>query len=375
MRRLVAALVLAAVVAASCSDDGPAGDQARLRVDGSATVSGADGSDQVVTDDTTLSFGDTVVLDEGTGSLEFADGSRYELRAGVGGAGGTEGADSTVRVGAPPELLAGDVLVSDGFPASVSVDTTTLSASGVLEVDADERRATAFTGRTSLAGVGDLHDLPGLRSVLLSPAAVPEPLTYHGDDPWDRRYLGEAIAFGRRLEALARGYTSRLGPGATGSVGFFESVLPSLRDEREFTADLLLDRPAGETLIGAAIAVEGRQGNFRERWREIFRFRDAGAAWGLVALEQGVSSAPVLQTIELAIARSDEPDLSTTTTSTSTSSTTSTSGPSSSTTSPTTTTTTSTTTTTVPGGGGILDPLLDPSTNAVRDLLESLGLG
>ena len=371
MRRLLAALVLAAVVAASCSDDGPAGDQARLHVDGSATVTGADGSEQVVTDDTTLSFGDTVVLDEGTGSLEFADGSLYELRAGS-----IDGADSTVRVGAPPELLAGDVLVSDGFPASVSVDTATLSASGVLEVDADERRATAFTGRSSLAGVGDLRDLPALRSVLLSAAAEPQPLTYHADDPWDRRYLGEAIAFGRRLEALARGYTSRLGPDATGSVGFFQSVLPSLRDEREFTADLLHDRPAGETLIGAAIAVEGRQGNFRDRWREIFRFRDAGAVWGLVALDQGVSSAPVLQTIELAIARSDEPDLSTTTTSTSTSSTTSTTGPGSSTTSPTTTTTTtSTTTTTVPGAGGLLDPLLDPSANAVQDLLESLGLG
>lgn len=367
MRRLLGALLLAALVAAGCGDDGPAGDQARLRVDGSATVSGPEGREETVTDDTTVSFDDTVTIEEGTASLEFADGSTYELR---GPGESDERSGSQVRIGAPPELLAGELLVVDGFPAAVVVDTATLSASGVLRVDAGEERATAYTGRTMLSGLGDLGELRALRSVLLSAAAAPEPLEYDGSDAWDRRYLGEAIAFGRRLEVLARGYTSELRAGL--SARFLEAVLPALDNEREFNADLLDPRrPPGETLIGAAIAVEGQEGNFRDRWNAIFAFRDAGAAWGLVALDQGVSSAPVLETIELAIGRTDGGDLptgTTTTTSTATS-TTSATDPTS-----TTATTTTTTTTVPPEDDGVLDPLLDPGGDAVQELLESLGL-
>lgn len=367
MRRMLGALLLAAVVAAGCGDDGPAGDQARLRIDGSATVTGPDGRAETVTDDTTVGFDDTVAIEDGTGSLEFADGSTYELR---GPGESDERSGSHVRIGAPPELLAGELLVVDGYPATVIVDTTTLSASGVLRVDADEERATAYTGRTMLSGLGDLAELRALRSVLLSAAAAPEPLEYDGSDAWDRRYVGDAVAFGRRLEALARGYTSELRSGVT--VRFLEAVLPALDEEREFNADLLDERrPPGETLVGAAIAVEGNDGNFRDRWDAIFEFRDAGAVWGLVALDQGVSSAPVLETIELAIGRTAGGDLPTSTTTTTSTTTSTTSG-----TDPTTTVTTTTTTTTAPPDedDGVLDPLLEPGGDAVQDLLESLGL-
>lgn len=368
-RRWMALLLLAAVLASACTRNrGPSDDQARLEVDGSATVTFAGGGDEVVTDSATLDFGDVVVVDEGTATLELKGGSTYELRAGS--------LPSKVRVGLPPELLDGDILVADGFPATVRLDTATLSAQGSLKVSSSEV-ATAYAGRSRIAGVGPLDELLGLRQVVLSPTASPTPLDYDGSDPWDRRFLGEAMAFGERLEALARGYTANLAGGGGRTVSFFESVIPGLRSEREFGADLLdPDRPPGETLIGAAIAVQGRSGTFRSRWDEIFTFRDAGAAWGLVALDQGVSSAPLVDTIELAIDQSPlagDPPSATPTTRRPTTTTTRvppTGG------GPTTTTTSTTTTTTAPPPeGGPLDPVLDPVQEILDDVLGALGLG
>lgn len=371
---LAVVVLLAGVVAVVVHDDGadPGPEQARLEVDGTATVTGPDGSARDVVDGTeVLAFGEQVAMQSGSARLELADGATYELRA-------RNGAGTTVDVGAPPRVVAGDLLVVDGFPAQVAVDTATLTAQGALRVDADETVASAYAGRTRVTGVGDVSELVGLRRLVLVAGAVPEPIDFDGTDEWDRRYLGEAIAFGERLEALARGYTSDLAPGAGRSVGFFRSVIPALAEEPELSADLLDPaRSPGETLVGAAITVQGREGTFRERWQEVFAFRAAGAAWGLVALDQGVSSAPVLDTIELAIGASDGAAASpATTTAPSPGLTTTTAAPDAST-----TTTGSTTTTTTtsppppPGDDGLLGPVLDPASDVLADLLEVLGLG
>ena len=345
-------------------DDGPGPDQAQLRVDGAVTVTRADGTTEVTGGDLVVDFGDTVAVDEGSVVLELAAGQQYELRAG--------NVDSEMVVGAPPTLVAGDALVAGGFPASITVGTATLSAQGASKVDAAIPQVAAYAGRTRINGAGDLDHVLGLRQVVLTSSAAPEPFRYDPSDAWDRRFLGAAIEFGRRLEALARGYTGDVEAGRGRSESFFESVIPALAEEREFTADLLdPERAPGETLVGAAIAAQGRTGTFRERWQATFAFRDAGAEWGLVALDQGVSSAPVLETIELAI---DGSPLSTTTSST----TTSTTGPSpidtpddpgTTTTSVTSTTTTTTTTTTTLPGGGMLDP---PDDDPVDDLLDGV---
>jgi hypothetical protein len=390
LRRFLPHLAAAAVVALlagvvaiwASADDGAEGEQARLVVDGRAVVRAADapeGETETVTDTATVAFGDVVVIEDGTATLELAAGQRYELRSGDVG--------SEVVVGAPPTLVAGDLLVVEGFPAAVTHGTTTVSAHGPVKLRAGVPMAAAYAGRSRISGAGSLEAVQALRQVVLTSAAVPEPLTYDPADEWDRRYLGEAIAFGERLEAIARGYTAALRDGGGRSVEFFESVIPALADERQFTADLLeAGRAPGETLIGASIAVQGRDGTFRERWNETFSFREAGAAWGLVALDQGVSSAPVLDTIELAItAPPPAPEAPaagvtvpppTTTTKTKTA---------------TTTTTTTTTTPTDPSDDpppptdpppapppeddGLIDPLLDPGEDVLGDVLDTLGLG
>lgn len=366
-----AVVLLAGLLAVALHDDGvePGPEQARLDVDGTATVTGVDGAHREVADGTeVLAFGEQVTMVAGSAVLELADGAAYELRA-------REGTATTVDVGAPPRVLAGDLLVVDGFPAQVAVDTATLTAQGALRVDADETVAAAYAGRTRLTGVGDVEELLGLRRLVLVAGAVPEPLAFDGTDEWDRRFLGEAIAFGERLEALARGYTSDLPPGAGRSVAFFQSVVPALEEERELTAELLDPaRSPGETLVGAVIAVQGREGTFRERWQEVFGFRAAGAAWGLVALDQGVSSAPVMDTIELAIGASGgavaSPGTSAAprrgpTTTAATGSPTTTSGD----------TTTTTAPPAPPPDGGLLGPVVGPTTDVLAELLEVLGLG
>lgn len=369
---VIVVLLAAGVLAVAAHDDKaqPGPEQARLEVDGAASVTGADGTTRPVVDSAAVvDLGDRVVMEDGTAVLELAGGATYELRH-------RDGVGTELEVGVAPRVTAGDLLVAAGFPAQVVVDTARLSAQGALAVHAGETAASAYVGRAQVTGVGDVAELLGLRRLVLVGGATPEPITYDGSDPWDRRFLGEAIAFGERLEALARGYTSDLARGAGRSVGFFQSVIPALAEEREFGPDLLDPaRPPGETLVGAAIAVQGRRGTFRERWQQVFDFRGDGAAWGLVALDQGVSSAPVLDTIELAIGASDDAASSSPTTTTG-----SRSGPTTTPTTsggapPTTGTTTTTTTTTPPSDPGLLDPALDLTAEALDRILDVLGLG
>lgn len=363
---VVAVIAVLALVASSCGgDDGPGGDEARLVVDGSVTVTSAEGATEVITDSTTLSFGDVLVVDDGTATLELAAGQTYEFRSGD--------VDAEVLVGAPPTLRSGDGLVTGGFPAAIAYDTTTVSAQGPLKLSADIPQAASYAGGARINGAGGLEQVEGLRQVVLTPSATPVPFEYDPADAWDRRHLGEAIAFGERLEALARGYTNDLRPGPR-PVSFYEAVLPPLADEREFGGDLLDDRPAGETVVGAAIAIQGRDGTFRERWISVFRFRDEGAAWGLVALDQGVSSAPVLDTIELAITEPTQPGPGEGATSTSTSTTTDTSTSSPPPTDPT-TTSPPPTDPPPPEEEDPFAPVITPVGEIVNDVLDSIGFG
>ena len=57
------------------------------------------------------------------------------------------------------------------------------------------------------------------------------------------------------------------------------------------------DRPAGDVLVGATISGLDRGGSYADRWRAAFRFRDAGATWGLVAMDRGVGPKLVLEAL------------------------------------------------------------------------------
>jgi hypothetical protein len=147
----------------------------------------------------------------------------------------------------------------------------------------------------------------------------PSPLVLNSVDPWDRRELGAAIDLTDQLDAASHGFTASVPTGLPISAGFYRSALTQL--PVSFTDALLSPGPAtapeptgvavaagqrapGEVLVGAAIVVQGRSGTFGGRWQSVFAFRDAGAAWGLVALDQGVDPSGLLNVLTGAINRS-----------------------------------------------------------------------
>jgi hypothetical protein len=306
-RAAVVALALAVVAPAGCSDDGPGEGEARLEVDGRAVVE-RDGSEEaeVVDDSTTLRRGDRVEVTDGVATMAMRGGTRLELRAGLGDA-----AASRVEMASRPVLEAGDLLVAaSDEPAEVEAAGTVVAVTdGAAQVSRSlGMGVTAYDGAVRLDSAGQERPVAALREVrvpTLGGPRAPRPLVYDETDPWDRRFLGAAIEVGDRLEALATGYTQNLNAGEGRTPGFFRIVLPGLEDEPEFGAELIdLERPPGETLIGAAITELGRRGDFAERWASVFEFRDAGAHWGLVALDQAVSGDPLLGEIEQAIGAS-----------------------------------------------------------------------
>jgi hypothetical protein len=302
---LAAALVAVLGVASLLGGGGEGDGVARLEVTGVAEVERSSGRVEVTTGSVDLHLGDRVRLVEGQGEVRLPRGVRLELRSGSGDAD-----DSVLVVQDLPQVEAGSVLVLAGDdPARVrSAGTEVEVATGAVKVTRSLGMAVAaYDGLATLDSAGQERVVPALRQMLVPalgrPPRSPIPVTYDPGDPWDRRYLGAAMDLGERLEAMARGVTDNLAPGEGTTAAFYRQVLPGLREEPAFTQALLEPgRPPGETLVGAAIADLGVRGSFPERWRATFGFRDQGAAWGLVALDQGVNRTPLLGSVEQAVA-------------------------------------------------------------------------
>jgi hypothetical protein len=297
-------------VAAGRSGDDLAADEARLTTEGRVTVVRAGGDATDVSGTEILRRGDVVEAVDGTLVIELPDGSQLEGRSPI-----TDGARATrLRLGLQgPQLLEGSLLVVAKTPVTVEAAGTTMTIDppgdddAVARVDRSLAVVTdAFRGNVTVDSAGVKRVIPPLRSMEVSvfgrPPTRPRPLTWDEADPWDQRFLGDAIALSRRLDRLSQAYTQSLAPGEGVTAGFYQLVVPALSGEPGFTQDLITaQRPPGETLVGATITMLGNGGTFRERWNEVFRFRDDGAAWGLVALDRGVEGEPVAAGIERAL--------------------------------------------------------------------------
>jgi hypothetical protein len=377
---VVAALTAAPLVA--CSDDGPSKGEASLRVAGTAVIEHHDGSKDTVTRRADVTEGDHITVSKGTARLDLGGGSLLELRAGVAGA-----EDTQLLFGAVPTLESGDLLATTEDDLSLSVDGSTVrvSAGSARTNRGSGLEVAAYDADVHLDSAGQERDIPALREMqvpaLGHPPETARPVEYRGSDPWDRRFLGDAIDLGTRLQALSQGYTQNLPAATPRTPAFLKGVLPGLVDDVELTSNLIdVDRPLGETLIGAAIVDLGRRGSFVDRWHSVFDFRDAGAAWGIVALDQGVDRGALLGAVTGAV---DSSPLTIGPPSRRGGSTTTTTGPAAGSTTPTTTprttpTTRPTTPTTLatPGepddDGGLLGPIVQPVTDLLAGLLNGL---
>lgn len=310
-RRAVALTALAVLgLPAACSDDGPGEGEARLEVDGLAVVERAGGERETVDDSTVVHQGDRVSIDEGAALMRLSDGTVLELREGLVDDDGPAAANTALVMGTRPVLEAGDLLVTTEGALGLEVDGTDVE---VTEGAARLTRAfgmsvAAYDADVQLDSAGVLAEVPALRQMVVPDLGRPpqraRPVAYDPADRWDRRFLGAAMALGDRLESIATGLTNSLPDGEGRTVGFFRLVLPGLEDESAFDDDLLApwrDGRPGDTLIGAAITDLGERGDFADRWDAVFDFHEDGAAWGIVALDQAVRSAPLVGTVEDAL--------------------------------------------------------------------------
>lgn len=287
-------------------------DEASVSVAGEVLVRRAgDGEVRRLADGSTVSSGDEIEVVDGTVVLSLADGTTLEGRA------ATNTPPTELRFGSAPSLQRGELLVA--APAGYVVE----AAGTMIALDDDEPsvarlRATlqvevaAYQGLLHVDSAGRTRDVPTLRQLTVSslgrPASTPEPLGYESDDPWDRRYLGAAIDLGQRLASFERAVTAVVPPATAAAPETYRRLLPSLNAQPDFGPRLLGSaRPAGEVLVGAAIAARSQAGSFAARWEDTFAFRDARAEWGLVALDQGADFDAVVGDIEAAIAIATAP--------------------------------------------------------------------
>ena len=294
MRRLALALVSVVVLAAACSQDDVKAGEAIVSVDeNSRVLVGERGQGlREIEGSRTVHTGAQVKVLEGTASITLEDGALLEVRE------GTE-----LTLGTPVVLDAADVLVTAGkAPVKVSAAGSEVTVDGVARVTRDLAVAAAtYRGTVTMHSAARVLRVPALRQGEIPSLGVlpnrPDPLRYNTADPWDRRFLGTAMDLGDQLESRSRGFTSSLRQGEGRTPGFYRLLIPALENEAAFDDESILEgRDPGEALVGAAIAVSGKRGTFADRWATVFAFKDQGASWGLVAMDQGVTDSDALVT-------------------------------------------------------------------------------
>ncbi|MBV8982903.1 MAG: hypothetical protein JO248_00480 [Acidimicrobiia bacterium] len=306
MRRFGSVVTVVAAVAAlgsgfaACTSRALGPGEARLTViTGRAEVSsGADWRSGHT--DERLHRNDRVRVLSGLSEVHFSSDRTVELRNG-----------SELQVLSQPELMRGDVLASaKSTPLTVSAGNAEAHVhDGAAHVSrALGVTAASYSGDLTVTSAGRDLSVPALRQAgVPGPGlvpATPSPLDYQPDNPWDRRYLGDAIDLGDELQARAEGFTAQLAPDEGRTAGFYRELLPALDKEPAFTqAELDPNMSPGDTLVGAAITVQGKDGDFTDRWQSVFGFHAQGARWGLVALDQHVLRAPLLAQVDDALGR------------------------------------------------------------------------
>jgi hypothetical protein len=303
-------VAVALLLGVACGGGGEDNDAGRLAVNGRAEVGAPGEGIDEVRGTATIQFGQRVSVREGTAVIRLSgSGDRQlELRVASNVELGTATDSGSPEV--KPILLGGDVLATTGeSDLALTAGDVGVVVHGAAKVAMTGQSVVvgSYTGSADVTVAGQTVTVPALRQVVVpaaGPVPAPTPVDYHAGDAWDLRYLGDAVALGTELDARSQGFSAQVGPTDGRSADFFRRLLDPLANEPSFTDGLLVgDRPPGETLVGAAIAVEGTMGPFEERWTEVFAFRDQGASWGLVALDQGVTRAPLVAVVDEGIGK------------------------------------------------------------------------
>jgi len=251
-----------------------------------------------------LVTGDVIEVGDGNAKVTLPGGDILELRP-----------RSILVLNRGPELRSGNVLVTTaGSPRTVRAAGSQVDALGATRIDVTlALRVVAYAGRAVVRSGSRTVEVPALREASAPVVGVlrgPRPMAIDGADVWDQRFLGDAAAKESDLESRALGFTGQVSRANADSVAYYRSVLSGLNAQQEFRqADVdRLGRTAidtvepaatqrfraGDVLVGAAIALQGRRGTFAERLSGAAAFRAEGASWALVSLDEQVPSIDAL---------------------------------------------------------------------------------
>ncbi|MEX2621579.1 MAG: hypothetical protein WD250_15290 [Egibacteraceae bacterium] len=193
-------------------------------------------------------------------------------------------------------------------------DDVEVSGEGVYRLALGiDPRIGVYSGQVRVRRPAEVRTLPALREASLAArrlAASGQPLTYRPDDPWDQVLLRDAIAFDREAERLARGLSRAYGtePRSAEFYAAFAAIPgPAVGTLSGGVAGEAGPGSPGETLLRLFVAQSatpsGSPDALVAALRDIADLRAAGARWGLVATEMGVTATRLAEVVDVAQAR------------------------------------------------------------------------
>ena len=283
---------------------GPGAGEAIVTVHGSAFVDRADGTSATVTDSVRLHPGDRIDIRTGRADFELAAGVRFEGLARSGTA-GSKVADTSLEMALVPTLRSGHLLVRAPSATEIhaGIADVAVPAGSVARITRSYAVTVgAYRGPATITSAGQHVRVPALRSA--EAAATGDLGRIHpldvGTGRWDRRYLAPALTLDRELGPLARGMRAD-GVDPKDLLDAVRLTVPSHPGAATVTRLVHRRSPRLDDGIGLAVVGSGQKGTFAHRWARAVAFHDAGATWGLVAMDIGAAPTDVAGALRDAI--------------------------------------------------------------------------
>ena len=290
---LLALVCVLALAAGACTGDGLGDDEAAVLRSGSVEVAEGQTWRSVDTDEPIL-VGSSVRSGRREAVLEFR-GATVRL---------APHSEATVAEDAM-EVTVGEVLVDGSL--DVAMQAVDLTGSGVYRVSVrPSPTLRVYDGVATASASSAERRVPALRQLALDGRhlpARPQPLRYLPSDTWDAELLADAIAFDEEAARTLAGLQLLVGRGAK-SASFFARYLD---DELVRLISAAASRvsggrygPAGDVLLALVIvaAADPTYDNARELLFAVRALRDAGARWGLIAMQLGVDYESVVAVLD-----------------------------------------------------------------------------
>lgn len=293
-------LLVAIVVAGGCSRDPLGSDAGRVLAGSSLEVAVDDGWEAAEVGDP-LADGARVRTGETEARLELRDGEAW-LAPGSIAVVNREAVDA----------IRGDVLVVSGGQLAARWGDAEVAGEGAFRLTPGVTPLLrVYRGAADVHRPGEERQVEARRELSLATtrlAVKGAPLSYDPDDAWDRQLLPKAVAFDDEVARLARGIDRQHGT-APQAPEFYETfsavaqeTIPLLISvSRRVLADERFGPPSDAliTLFVAEAAAGPGPLSLTEAAREVTRWRQRGARWGLVALELDITTSELARVVDL----------------------------------------------------------------------------